>query len=89
MNFFMLGGCEIHDTIKWLKQGCPQHNFIEQGMSTLGSIYSAQGKIAEHTYNWYTKNSIKVYRTTLSLAKIEHNVPPNILLQFISSYFQI
>ena len=59
MNFFMLGGCEIHDTIKWLKQGCPQHNFIEQGMSTLGSIYSPQGKIAEHTYNWYTKNNLK------------------------------
>ena len=45
--------------------------------STKGSNKSINEKI-----DW----KVKLYHTTLSLAKIEQNVPPNILLQFISSY---
>ena len=33
--------------------------------------------------NW---SEVKLYNATLSLAQIEANVPPNVLLQFISSY---
>jgi hypothetical protein len=46
----------------------------------------SKSSLTNHNDDKTEYSKVKVYRTTLSLAKIEHNVPPNILLQFISSY---
>lgn len=70
MNFYMYGGCEIHDTIPWLQSRMPQHTFIQQGTTTLGSLYSKHGRIADATYEWYNgypeksnfKYARKIYR---------------------------
>ena len=59
MNFYMYGGCEIHDTIPWLQKAMPQHNFIQQGTTTLGSLYSKHGRIADAVYEWYHKHPTK------------------------------
>ena len=67
MNFYMYGGCEIHDTIPALQKSMPQHNFIQQGATTLGSMYSKHGRIAEATYEWY--NQPKFARHTIKPAR--------------------
>lgn len=67
MNFYMFGGCEIHDTIPILQKSMPQHKFIEQGATTLGSLYSKHGPIADATFEWY--NNPKFARHTLKPAR--------------------
>lgn len=74
MKFYMYGGCEIHDTIPWLKSAMPQHEFIQQGTTTLGSMFSKHGRIADMVFEWYnsyndpsfSKYARKVYREIVS-----------------------
>lgn len=59
MNFYMYGGCEIHDTIPWLQKEMPNHNFYQQGTTTLGSLFSKHGRVADAVYEWYHKHPSK------------------------------
>ena len=60
MNFYMWGGCEIHDCIPKLNEQFNEHNFIQMGTTTIGSLFSKHGRIADATYEWYNNPNAKL-----------------------------
>ena len=67
MNFYMWGGCEIHDTIPELNKLHKDHKFIQMGTTAIGSLFAKHGKIADATYEWY--NNPKFMRHKIKQAR--------------------
>lgn len=61
MNFFLWGGCELEDTIPILIKKYPQHTFQKLDTTTIGSLFSPIGYIADAVDKWYNKSDAKKY----------------------------
>jgi len=61
MNFYFWGGCEVQDTLLVLQKNFPDDTFTMLDTTTLGSLFSRYGKIAEKTEQWYNNTNASKY----------------------------
>ena len=61
MNFYLWGGSELADITNLLRNRFPEHTFENIDVTTLGSLFSGQGRIAEEVHEWYNKSDAKKY----------------------------
>ena len=61
MNFYLWGGSELVDITSLLRNRFPEHTFENIDVTTLGSLFSGQGRIAEEVHEWYTNSDAKKY----------------------------
>jgi hypothetical protein len=62
MNFYLWGGSEIQDIKNILSNKFPNYNFEGLDTTTLGSLFSGHGKLADTVDQWYTKGDAKKYK---------------------------
>lgn len=61
MNVFIWGGCEVVDTIPILRKKFPNYNINNLDTTSLGSLLSEQGYIADNVHEWFNKSDVKKY----------------------------
>lgn len=57
MKFYMFGGCEVQDSLEWLKNNYSSHSYERIWGTTIASLLSPREKIADSVYDWYNKLS--------------------------------
>ena len=57
MKFYFFGGCEVQDSIMWLKDNYPEHSYHRIWGTTINSMLSRPGKIADAVFEWHNKLS--------------------------------
>lgn len=55
MKFYFFGGCEVQDSVNWLKDNYPEHSYHRLWGTSIGSLLSPRGKVAQSVYDWYQK----------------------------------
>jgi hypothetical protein len=55
MKFYFFGGCEVQDSIIWLRDNYPEHSYHRIWGTTVNSMLSPPGKIADRVFEWHNK----------------------------------
>ena len=69
MKFYFFGGCEVQDSIMWLRNNHPEHSYHRIWGTTISSMLSPPGKIADNVFEWHNKLS-DVEKRSLTVERI-------------------
>ena len=69
MKFYFFGGCEVQDSIMWLRDNRPEHSYHRIWGTTISSMLSPPGRIADNVFEWHNRLS-DVEKRSLTVERI-------------------